>query len=146
MTFLAFYACRHLCHLFGCSGYLSACRPFVVKYYACDCQVTLRISYYLNYPSVGQWRMQVQSHFRHFWIRVATCQMVYLHTENSSYGTFWKALCRKDNFGYFYGHFVYFLVIWYILCPFLYNLCSIGSLFYVWVCFTKKNMATLLWM
>jgi hypothetical protein len=39
-------------------------------------------------------------------------------------------------FGLFYGHLVYLVAIWYILCLF-------GAFFPVLVSFTKKNLATL---
>jgi hypothetical protein len=54
---------------------------------------------------------------------VQGCQMVYLHTKASNFGTFWKALGWKMlvhfmTIWYIFGHFVYFKAIWYISRPF----------------------------
>jgi hypothetical protein len=71
------------------------------------------------------------------------CQMAYFKTKNPNLGSFWEGLAMKNvgigilcPFGLFFcnlvyfGHLVYFMVIWYI-SPLL-------------VCCTKKNLATLL--
>jgi hypothetical protein len=69
------------------------------------------------------------------------CQMVYLQAKNPNLGKFWRILQRKilvyfmsiryilRPFAIFYGHLVYFLVIWYI--------------FPILVSCSKKNLATL---
>jgi hypothetical protein len=44
------------------------------------------------------------------------CQMVYFHTKNFNFGTFWRVLeCKL--LAYFYDHLEYFTTIWYILWP-----------------------------
>jgi hypothetical protein len=70
------------------------------------------------------------------------CQMAYFPTKKSNLGKFGRVSQSKiivyfmaiwsilRPFGIFYGHSVYFMVIWYI--------------FPVWVCCTMKNLATLI--
>jgi hypothetical protein len=46
------------------------------------------------------------------------CQMAYFQTQNTNLGKFWRVLQWKMfvylwPFGIFYGHLVYFMVIWY---------------------------------
>jgi hypothetical protein len=54
-----------------------------------------------------------------------------------------------ENIGIFYGHLVYFTLIWYILCPFgifyghLVYFVVIWTIFPVLVRCSKKNLATL---
>jgi hypothetical protein len=63
--------------------------------------------------------------------------MVYFQTKNPNWGKFWRVLQWNIHigihivcpFGRFYGHLVYFLIIWYI-SP-------------VSVCCRKKNLAAL---
>jgi hypothetical protein len=59
-------------------------------------------------------------------ISMQGCQMIYFQTENPNLGKFWSMLQWKTlvNFiatwsklrpiGLFYGHLIYFVVIWYI--------------------------------
>jgi hypothetical protein len=66
------------------------------------------------------------------------CQMVYFQTKNPNLGKFWRVFQWNvlvyfksvHSFAVYYGHLVYFLVIWYI--------------FPVLVCCCNKNLATLL--
>jgi hypothetical protein len=48
--------------------------------------------------------------------------MVYFQTKNPNLGKFWRALGGEIwlyfMFGIFYGHWGYFVTIWYILCSF----------------------------
>jgi hypothetical protein len=64
------------------------------------------------------------------------CQMVYFQTKIKSLGKFFMVLKwnLSEYFMSSYGHLVYFIVIWYIL----------GSFGIFLVCFTKKNLATLI--
>jgi hypothetical protein len=70
------------------------------------------------------------------------CQMVF--SNQKKLGKFlrvlqWKMLVYLhilETFSLFYGHLVYFMDIWYKFVVFRY-------MFSVWVCCTKKNLATL---
>jgi hypothetical protein len=65
--------------------------------------------------------------------------MVYFQNKNANLGKF--RLAKKDV-GKFYGYFVYFTAIWYILWPFGIFSGHFGIFFPVLVCCTKKNLAT----
>jgi hypothetical protein len=63
----------------------------------------------------------------------------YFQTKNPDLGKFWRILhsyCILWPLGLFYGRFVYFATIWYILCAVIWLLPP--------VCCIKKNLATLI--
>jgi hypothetical protein len=71
------------------------------------------------------------------------CQMVYFRTENPNLGTFWRAMewkmfCILWSFGIFYGHFVSFIVVWYILRKF-------GIFFHNLVCLNDEKSGNPVW-
>jgi hypothetical protein len=49
-----------------------------------------------------------------------------------------------EDVGLFYGHLVYFTTIWYILWSLGIFHVYLVHLFPIWVCCTKKNLATLM--
>jgi hypothetical protein len=83
-----------------------------------------------------------------FQILVVTSGLPDSQTKNSNLDIFWIIL-RTENIGIFYGHLVYFTLIWYILCPFgifyghLVYFVVIWTIFPVLVRCSKKNLATL---
>jgi hypothetical protein len=64
-------------------------------------------------------------------VLLKSCQMEYFQTKNRNLGKFWRVLQWKmlvyfmeilsilRTFDVFYGHLVYFAVIWYLFPPFL---------------------------
>jgi hypothetical protein len=68
--------------------------------------------------------------------------MVYFKTKNANLGKFLECFAMRDV-GQFFGHFVYFSAVWYILWPFGIFGGHFG-IFFPFRCFgTKKNLATL---
>jgi hypothetical protein len=71
------------------------------------------------------------------------CQMVYFQTKNPALWKILEGLVMEGD-GMFHGHWVYFTANWYIVCMAIwYILWPFGKFFPVWVCCTKKNLATL---
>jgi hypothetical protein len=65
------------------------------------------------------------------------CQMAYFQTKNANLGKFWSVNAMEDV-GKFYGHFVYFIAIWYILRPFGIFCGHFGIYFPFWYAVPRK--------